>query len=272
MAHSTIGHIEPFDNDKENWDSYAERFKHYLLANDIEDEKKIVSVFLNIVGSKTYDLLRNLVAPGKPADLKYEELVDILGKHFNPAPLLIAERFHFHNQNQNEGEGVANYAAVLKKYAERCKFDSFLEQALRDRFVCGLRNRAIQKKLLTEKDLTWKMAVDLANAMESADKQANALRQEPTPSSVNKLDDYKHRATRRNNEPRKSNQGNNPCFRCGENHPPQSCRFKNQKCRFCKKQGHTEKVCKKKKASTKTSYDDRKPVRYVDDEPGVISC
>lgn len=44
MANSTIGHIEPFDHRKENWDSYAERFNHYLLVNDIEDEKKIVSV------------------------------------------------------------------------------------------------------------------------------------------------------------------------------------------------------------------------------------
>ena len=105
------------------------------------------------------------MAPGKPADLKHQELVEILGKHFNPAPLLIAERFHFHNRNQNEGEGVADYAAALKKYAERCQFDSFLEQAQRDRFVCGLRNRAIQKKLLTEKDLTWKMAVDIAYAI-----------------------------------------------------------------------------------------------------------
>ena len=175
MANSSIGHIEPFNNEKENWDSYAERFNHYLLANDIEDEKKTVSVFLTIIGSKTYELLRNLVAPGKPADLKYQELVEILGKHFNPAPLLIAERFHFHNRNQNEAEGVADYTAVLKKYAERCQFDSFLEQALCDRFVCGLRNRAIQKKLLTEKDLMWKMAVDIANAMESADKQANTL-------------------------------------------------------------------------------------------------
>ena len=44
-------------------------------------------------------------------------------------------------------------------------------EALRDLFVCGLRNRAIQKKLLTEKGLTWKMAVDIAKAMESADRQ-----------------------------------------------------------------------------------------------------
>ena len=91
---------------------------------------------------------------------------------------MIAERFHFHTRNQNEGEGVADYAAALKKYTERCKFDSFLGQALRDRFVHGLKNRAIQKKLLTEKDLTWKLAVDIAHAMESADKQANTLRSE----------------------------------------------------------------------------------------------
>ena len=264
MANSTIGHIEPFNNEKENWDSYAERFNHYLLANDIEDEKKMVSVFLTIIGSKTYELLRNLVAPGKPADLKYQELVEILGKHFNPAPLLIAERFHFHNRNQNEAEGVADYAAVLKKYAERCQFDSFLEQALRDRFVCGLRNRAIQKKLLTEKDLTWKMAVDIANAMESADKQANALRNEASSSSINKVNEYKPRETR-HTEHRRNDQENKPCFRCGENHTPQSCRFKNQNCRFCKKQGYIERVCKKKKGSGKPRHDDRNPVRYVED-------
>ena len=226
MANSTIRHIEPLNNEKENWDSYAERFNHYLLANDIEDEKKMVSVFLTIIGSKPYELLRNLVAPGKPADLKYQELVEILGKHFNPAPLLIAERFYFHNRNQNEAEGVADYAAVLKKYAERCQFDSFLEQALRDRFVCGLRNRAIQKKLLTEKDLTWKMAVDIANAMESADKQANALGNEASSSSINKVNENKPRQTR-HTEHRRNDQENKPCFRCGENHTPQSCRFKN---------------------------------------------
>ena len=52
---------------------------------------------------------------------------------------------------------------------------------------------------------------------------------------------------------------------CGEAHTLQSCRFKNQNCRFCKKQGHIKKGCKKKKASGKPQSDDRHPVRYVDD-------
>ena len=103
MANSTMSRIEPFKHDQENLESYAERFEQYVLANDVKDEKKLVSVFLTIIGSKTYELLRNLVAPDKPANLKYEELVEVLGKHFNPAPLLIAERFHFHTKMKVKG-------------------------------------------------------------------------------------------------------------------------------------------------------------------------
>jgi len=132
---STIGNVEPFDSTKESWSAYTERFDQYLLANDIDDGKKVVSVFLTVMGSRTYELLRNLVAPRKPSAYKYEEMVEVLNQHLSPAPLIIAERFHFHKREQNEGEGVAEFAAALKKCAERCEFESFLKQALRDRCV-----------------------------------------------------------------------------------------------------------------------------------------
>lgn len=135
--------------------------------------------------------------------------------------------------------------------------------------MCGLRNRAIQKKLLTEKELTWKLAVDLANAMESADKQANALRNDGGFSQLNKIDNHQHRHPRQH-EQRRKERDNKSCFRCGENHTPQSCRFKNQNCRFCKKQGHIEKVCKKKKASSRPRHEERNEVRYVDESKDSI--
>lgn len=40
-----------------------------------------------------------------------------------------------------------------------------LEEALRDRFVCGLRSTQIQKRLLAEESLTWKTTVEMALAM-----------------------------------------------------------------------------------------------------------
>ena len=49
---------------------------------------------------------------------------------------------------------------------------------------------------------------------------------------------------------------------------PQSCRFKDQNCRSCKKQGHIEKKCTKKKASGtsgRVRNNDRDPMHYADD-------
>ena len=121
------------------------------------------------VGSKGYNLLRDLKAPAKPSEFKLVELLEALSNHFQPKPTIIAGRLHFHKRDQEEGEGMVDYAAALKRCSERCEFGGFLEQALRDRFVCGLRNRQIQKRLLTKTELTWKKALDTAIAMESAE-------------------------------------------------------------------------------------------------------
>lgn len=42
----------------------------------------------------------------------------------------------------------------LQHVASTCDFGWFLDQALSDRLVCGLRNAATQKRLLAEADLT----------------------------------------------------------------------------------------------------------------------
>ena len=68
---------------------------------------------------------------------------------------------------------------MLRRVLDYCAFGTFLEEALRDRFVCGLRNKQTQKRLLAEKALTWKRAVEIALAMEVADKKANNFRKTP---------------------------------------------------------------------------------------------
>ena len=106
-----------------------------MIANEIKEEKKIVATFLTSVGSKTYNVLRDLLAPVKPSSLKLTDLVTTLRDHYEPKPIVIAERFHFHRREQREGEGMAAYSAALKKCSERCAFGAFLEEALWDRFV-----------------------------------------------------------------------------------------------------------------------------------------
>ena len=66
--------------------------------------------------------------------------------------------------------------AELKKLAEHCEFRDYREEALRDRLVCGLLNEAIQKRLLTQKDLTLREAVEIAQGMDTASREAKDMK------------------------------------------------------------------------------------------------
>ena len=67
---------------------------------------------------------------------------------------MIAERFRFHKRDQKDGELILVYVAELRKLSEHCDFKANLNDALRDRLVCRIKHGNIQKKLLSESDLT----------------------------------------------------------------------------------------------------------------------
>ena len=64
----------------------------FFMANKVPEGKK-VPVFMIELGSKTYSVLRTLVAPTIPQDKFFEDLVSIFKRHFDPLPLVFAERF-----------------------------------------------------------------------------------------------------------------------------------------------------------------------------------
>ena len=73
-------------------------------------------IFLSLIGAKTYGLLRDLIAPAKPKEKSLAELTKTLRTHFEPRPLIIAERFHFNQRNQLPNESIADYMAI--RYAK----------------------------------------------------------------------------------------------------------------------------------------------------------
>ena len=122
-----------------------------------------------------YDLLCNLLSLTDPKDKSFEELVETEKEHFKLKALVIAERFHFHKRNQAAGETVAQFVAKLRRLARHCEFKTFLDEALRDRFMCGLSSTVIQNSLLTNKELTLKKAVDIVTGMKAAVKEVTEL-------------------------------------------------------------------------------------------------
>ena len=175
-----FGQLDAFDPESDNVVAYLERVDLFFTANDIGPDKQ-VSVFLTVVGSRNYALIKSLTAPTLPQEKSYEDLKAVLLAHFRPKPLLIAERFRFYQRNQAAGESVHDFLADLRHLAITCEFEDFLDQALRDRFVCGLRAEGMQKRLLTEPDLNIAQALELTRSIEAAASEAKGFKD---PSSI----------------------------------------------------------------------------------------
>ena len=56
-----------------------------------------------------YGVLRNLLAPGRPQEQGYRDVVKVLTRHFDPHRIVIAEGFNFYHRSQGEGESVHHH-------------------------------------------------------------------------------------------------------------------------------------------------------------------
>ena len=232
----SVSNVGEFQPDNESISAYLERVSLFFEVNGIEAGKQ-VAWLLNMIGAKNYSLVRTLVAPEEPKSKTWEQLTAVLKQHYEPKRLVIARRFYFHRRDQDTNESIAEYVAELRKLAAPCEFGDYLNEALRDRFVCGLRRESTQKRLLSEVDLSLSNAVSIAQSMEAAESEAHTLRSEKM--AVHKLESEKSSRTIVTLPPKKA------CHRCGKNnHLADNCFYKEAICNKCKKKGHLAKVCR----------------------------
>ena len=85
---AAFGELKQFKPEVEKISLYLERVDLYFTANEIAEGRR-VTVFLSIIGAKTYSLLCDLVSPASPKDKSLKHLADVLKKHFKPKPLII---------------------------------------------------------------------------------------------------------------------------------------------------------------------------------------
>ena len=80
--------MSAFEPENERISVYFERVQMFFVAKGIEEDKQ-VPVFLSVLGAKVYALLRDLLAPAKPSDKSFDDLSDVLTKHFEPKPVVM---------------------------------------------------------------------------------------------------------------------------------------------------------------------------------------
>lgn len=243
-----IGKLSEYDPDIESFENFSERLDNFFTVNSIKDTDK-KAYFISLMGPKMYATLKNLLVPDVPKDKAYSELIDVLKAHYAPKKNITYERFLFNKRNQRENEAIAEYAVQLRKLASSCQFETFLEQALRDRFLCGLRSSHIQSKLLAEGEkLTFDKAIEAALLVENAESNTRSLHTESLrpASEVNFVKNkFGKSVPKYMNRPKQNfkNQKLKSCYRCGKDHEARNCPYKGYTCNLCRQKGHLAAVC-----------------------------
>ena len=182
------------------------------------------------------------------------EVARLVQEYYKPKLSVIVQRFKFNSRHQENGESISVFLAELRNLSQDCEFGPTLDEMLRDRLVCGTSNEKIQKRLFSEPKLTLKRALELALAIEMAEKDVADLNYKAPniEESVNKM---------HINKPPKVNTGNprkyhrdpaleksSQCPHCNGLHEYESsaCYYENARCYSCGRKDHISCVCHNK--------------------------
>ena len=123
---------------------------------------------------------------------------------------------------------MADYVAELRRLGKTCNFGDYLDTALRDQLVCGLKDQKTQKELLCVQGLTLAVAIERSRAAEAVNREVQ--QNSPVDTDTHKL--YSRQKA---------------CHRCGKTgHSGSTCLHKHKRCHICNKIGHLSSMCKSK--------------------------
>ena len=63
-------------------------------------------------------------------------------------------------EGRKSQETIERYVTVLKKLASTCEYGELKEELVRDRLVCGVKNKKLSEKMLGDLELTLQSALD----------------------------------------------------------------------------------------------------------------
>ena len=284
-----IGEIEQYVPG-EDFEDYLERTENYYELNNITDNVFKKRLIIHSMGAETYTQLKKLMAPLKPTDIsyKYEDVTEKLRNYYCRKKNEIVEHFTFNKRNQQQGESATDYAVELQSLAKKCEFGTFLDKALRDRFVAGLVNSNIQEKLLNkDSKLKFEEAVKEAATYETSKEEVKQFHSMINNGVVNKMttntarrdvkqsdlynkkefihNNQNYRVSRENNRdnPRQYNNNFNRDYsnynrfnrytqRYDNEKTNISERYANYTCDNCNLRGHIRRFCRVQKGHIKT--------------------
>lgn len=251
-------------NMSENYRRWVQRLELYLTATGIsaKDESIQIATFLHVIGPEALEVY-NTFKFDRPEDAQKLDNVKAKFKAYcNPRKNITHERHCFFIRTQNETETIDQYVTELRTKASTCEFGDLCDSLIRDRLVCGVRNKTVKDRLLRDADLSLQKAIDICRASEVSQIHLKTLNDENPQVHVVKQRKPAQHGTKQKTQ---DTQQKLSCQKCGYKHPPNKCPAEGETCNKCFKLNHFAKMCRTPKvdrghsANQNTGHKKRKP-------------
>lgn len=251
------------------WRQWREDFEIFLQATEMDakppaQRKAILLQCLGVEGRRVFRTLvpEPAAAPpitaaatgstpekttskgGEPDD--YTDALRLLERHFTNTLNVLVERRRFMLRRQLQEEPIRAYVSALRQLASTCDFGDFLEAALRDKVVDGVRSVELRQKLLMKgSQLTLGQAMDILQTFEQAAEGARVYEEGRDAAMVQQVERARNRSG--TGVSGSSTVPDRRCYRCGASGhlaSARECRARDRRCSRCHKVGHFQAVCR----------------------------
>ena len=178
-----IGSLQPYDP-ASDWKLYEITGTNFFAANRItapanaQDIDRRNAALFATIGMRALDIIRSLCARDEPNTKSYDEIIELLRRHYTKTPTTSLARQKLAAVKQSENESIDEFVARLRHLAIDCQYDgAILTEVRQVQFINGIRAEALKQKLLAAENETLDQLLVRARSFEQVERDVRASRQ-----------------------------------------------------------------------------------------------
>ena len=204
----------------DNWKKFKRAWDNYTMVARLQrfDEEYKAATFLSAIREEALEIYEGMTFNPPESSKVLDSIVQKFEEYCIGQTNETFERYLFNSRSQKEDERIDHYVWALSSLAKWCDFCQCLRDSLiRDRIVFGVKEPALRKKLLKERQLTLEKAIDICKSRET---NAQHLKDVATATDSNEVNTLKLRDNKNPKLPKDPRDSKNAkrCKYCGGNH------------------------------------------------------
>ncbi|KAL4721170.1 hypothetical protein ACJJTC_004946 [Scirpophaga incertulas] len=234
-----------------NWNLFRKQLLNFMVAKELEEKKDEVkiAILLNCIGlegNKIYETFEK-----QEGKLSFKKVLQEFDKYFIPRKNVVFNRYQFFKREQIEIESFDAFLTELRILANKCDFGDQLDSLVRDRIIIGVKDKALQERLLRENNISLEKTIEMCRICEISKKEVETIQNDKNLQVVDVINTKKNCYNK--NKLRKFN-----CSRCGRIHGVNECPAYGQTCKGCGKLNHFQLKCKSLRKINETNINEVK--------------